>query len=135
MQGMLQRFRTLFNLPSMIRANISKGEYDLAIREYKKAKSLVLYSHVRQIAFCFQITVFHADREKKALLHSLQYLFHHYLMCTAWRMAGNLRSQSCYMLQVGILSRVLEEVDKIIQQFKDMLYKKMEDPHVEISQV
>jgi exocyst complex component 2 len=39
------------------------------------------------------------------------------------------------MLQVGILSRVLEEVDKIIQQFKDMLYKKMEDPHVEISQV
>jgi exocyst complex component 2 len=46
-QGMLQRFRTLFNLPSMIRANISKGEYDLAIREYKKAKSLVLYSHVR----------------------------------------------------------------------------------------
>jgi exocyst complex component 2 len=80
-QGMLQRFRTLFNLPSMIRANISKGEYDLAIREYKKAKSLVLYSHV------------------------------------------------------GILSRVLEEVDKIIQQFKDMLYKKMEDPHVEISQL
>jgi exocyst complex component 2 len=50
-------------------------------------------------------------------------------------MAGNLRSQSCYILQVGILSRVLEEVDKIIQQFKDMLYKKMEDPHVEISQV
>jgi hypothetical protein len=43
---MLQRFRTLFNLPSMIRANIAKGEYDLAIREYKKAKSLVLYSHV-----------------------------------------------------------------------------------------
>jgi hypothetical protein len=100
-QGMLQRFRTLFNLPSMIRANISKGEYDLAIREYKKAKSLVLYSHVRQIAFCLQITAFHADREKKALLHSLQYLFHHYLMCTAWRMAGNLRSQSCYMFRWG----------------------------------
>lgn len=80
-QGMLQRFRTLFNLPSMIRANISKGEYDLAIREYKKAKSLVLYSHV------------------------------------------------------GILSRVLEEVDKIVQEFKEMLYKKMEDPHIEISQL
>ncbi len=70
MQGMLQRFRTLFNLPSMIRANISKGEYDLAIREYKKAKSLVLYSHVCQISFCLQITAFHADREKT----SLQYL-------------------------------------------------------------
>lgn len=80
-QGMLQRFRTLFNLPSMIRANISKGEYDLAIREYKKAKSLVLYSHV------------------------------------------------------GILSRVLEEVDKIVQEFKEMLYKKMEDPHIEIAQL
>lgn len=38
-------------------------------------------------------------------------------------------------LQVGILSRVLEEVDKIVQEFKEMLYKKMEDPHLEISQV
>jgi hypothetical protein len=38
-------------------------------------------------------------------------------------------------MQVGILSRVLEEVDKIVQEFKEMLYKKMEDPHVEISQV
>ncbi|THG04252.1 hypothetical protein TEA_026582 [Camellia sinensis var. sinensis] len=37
-QGMLQRFRTLFNLPSSIRGSISKGEYDLAVREYRKAK-------------------------------------------------------------------------------------------------
>ena len=41
-QGMLQRFRTLFNLPSAIRGNIRKGEYDLAVREYQKAKSIVL---------------------------------------------------------------------------------------------
>lgn len=52
-QGMLQRFRTLFNLPSMIRASISKGEYDLAVREYKKAKTLVLYSHVRYCSSYF----------------------------------------------------------------------------------
>lgn len=45
-QGMLQRFRTLFNLPSTIRGSISKGEYDLAVREYRKAKSIVLPSHV-----------------------------------------------------------------------------------------
>jgi exocyst complex component 2 len=45
-QGMLQRFRTLFNLPSIIRSSISKGEYDLAVREYKKAKSIALPSHV-----------------------------------------------------------------------------------------
>lgn len=76
-QGMLQRFRTLFNLPSTIRANISRGEYDLAVREYKKAKSLVLPTHVR------------------------------------------------------ILKRVLEEVDKVISEFKDKLYKSMEDPQVE----
>lgn len=43
---MLQRFRTLFNLPSTIRGSISKGEYDLAVREYKKAKSIALPSHV-----------------------------------------------------------------------------------------
>nr|XP_027092705.1 exocyst complex component SEC5A-like [Coffea arabica] len=78
-QGMLQRFRTLFNLPSAIRGNISKGEYDLAVREYRKAKSIVLPSHV------------------------------------------------------GILKRVLEEVEKVMQEFKGMLYKSMEDPHIELT--
>ncbi|KAJ7561112.1 hypothetical protein O6H91_03G014300 [Diphasiastrum complanatum] len=78
-QGMLQRFRTLFNLPSAIRANISKGEYDMAVREYKKAKSLVLPSHV------------------------------------------------------GILKKVLEEVEKVVQELKDMLFKFMEDPHIDVA--
>ncbi|KAG5534396.1 hypothetical protein RHGRI_022499 [Rhododendron griersonianum] len=76
-QGMLQRFRTLFNLPSSIRGSISKGEYDLAVREYRKAKSIVLPSHV------------------------------------------------------GILKRVLEEVEKIMYEFKGMLYKSLEDPNIE----
>ncbi|GER34041.1 exocyst complex component [Striga asiatica] len=78
-QGMLQRFRTLFNLPSAIRANISKGEYDLAVREYRKAKSIVLPSHV------------------------------------------------------GILKRVLEEVEKVMQEFRGMLYKAMEDPDIDLT--
>lgn len=52
-QGMLQRFRTLFNLPSAIRGNIRKGEYDLAVREYQKAKSIVLPSHVCQLLNLF----------------------------------------------------------------------------------
>ncbi|KAL3641695.1 hypothetical protein CASFOL_012510 [Castilleja foliolosa] len=78
-QGMLQRFRTLFNLPSAIRGNISKGEYDLAVREYRKAKSIVLPSHV------------------------------------------------------GILKRVLEEVEKVMQEFKGMLYKAMEDPNIDLT--
>ncbi|KAG4984021.1 hypothetical protein JHK87_028770 [Glycine soja] len=76
-QGMLQRFRTLFNLPSTIRGSISKGEYDLAVREYKKAKSIVLPSHV------------------------------------------------------GILKRVLEEVEKVMNDFKTMLFKSMEDPQID----
>ncbi|KAM0064308.1 putative cullin repeat-like-containing domain superfamily, exocyst complex component EXOC2/Sec5 [Helianthus debilis subsp. tardiflorus] len=78
-QGMLQRFRTLFNLPSAIRGNISKGEYDLAVREYRKAKSIVLPSHV------------------------------------------------------GILKRVLEEVEKVMQEFKGMLYRSMEDPQIDLT--
>ncbi|XP_058769965.1 exocyst complex component SEC5A-like isoform X1 [Vicia villosa] len=80
-QGMLQRFRTLFNLPSTIRGSISKGEYDLAVREYKKAKSIALPSHI----------------------------------------------------QVGILKRVLEEVEKVMNEFKSMLFKSMEDPHIDIT--
>ncbi|KAL1820183.1 hypothetical protein ACET3Z_015052 [Daucus carota] len=80
-QGMLQRFRTLFNLPSTIRNSISKGEYDLAVREYRKAKSIVLPMHV------------------------------------------------------GILKRVLEEVEKVMQEFKGMLYKSMEDPHIDLTKL
>jgi len=38
-------------------------------------------------------------------------------------------------LQVGILNRVLEEVDKIVKEFKENLYKSMEDPHIEVTQV
>lgn len=78
-QGMLQRFRTLFNLPSTIRGSISKGEYDLAVREYKKAKSIALPSHV------------------------------------------------------NILKRVLEEVEKVMQEFKGMLYKSLEDPQIDLT--
>ncbi|KAJ6817742.1 exocyst complex component SEC5A-like [Iris pallida] len=78
-QGMLQRFRTLFNLPSTIRGSISKGEYDLAVREYRKAKSIVLPSHV------------------------------------------------------GILKRVLEEVEKVMHEFRGTLYKSMEDPQLDLA--
>ncbi|CBI18197.3 hypothetical protein VitviT2T_028512 [Vitis vinifera] len=78
-QGMLQRFRTLFNLPSSIRGSISKGEYDLAVREYRKAKSIALPSHVE------------------------------------------------------ILKRVLEEVEKVMHEFKGMLYKSMEDPQIDLT--
>ena len=57
-QGILQRFRTLFNLPSTIRGCIIKGEYDLAVREYKKAKSLVLPTNVQESKhFSFEIGV------------------------------------------------------------------------------
>ncbi|GMJ12391.1 exocyst complex component sec5 [Hibiscus trionum] len=78
-QGMLQRFRTLFNLPSTIRGCISKGEYDLAVREYKKAKSIALPSHV------------------------------------------------------NILKKVLEEVERVMQEFKGTLYKSMEDPQIDLT--
>ncbi|XP_078172685.1 exocyst complex component SEC5A-like [Carex rostrata] len=80
-QGMLQRFRTLFNLPSSIRGSIKKGEYDLAVREYRKAKSIVLPSHV------------------------------------------------------GILKRVLEEVDKVMHEFRGMLYKSMENPLLDLAEL
>ncbi|KAM7260473.1 hypothetical protein ACFE04_016214 [Oxalis oulophora] len=78
-QGVLQRFRTLFNLPSIIRSSITKGEYDLAVREYKKAKSIALPSHV------------------------------------------------------NILKRVLEEVEKLMLEFKSTLYKSMEDPQIDLT--
>jgi exocyst complex component 2 len=62
-QGMLQRFRTLFNLPSAIRGNIRKGEYDLAVREYQKAKSIVLPSHVSHLLNYYLHLVFNRGRK------------------------------------------------------------------------
>lgn len=40
----------------------------------------------------------------------------------------------CYF-QVGILKRVLEEVEKVMEEFKGMLYKSMEDPRIELGEV
>lgn len=37
--------------------------------------------------------------------------------------------------QVGILKRVLEEVEKIMYEFKGMLYKSLEDPKIEFRNV
>ena len=47
MQGLLLRFRTLFNLPSVMRALIERKDYDSAVHEYLKAKSIALPGHVR----------------------------------------------------------------------------------------
>ena len=38
-------------------------------------------------------------------------------------------------LQVGILKRVLEEVEKVMQEFRGMLYKSMEDPRLDLAEV
>lgn len=36
---------------------------------------------------------------------------------------------------MGILKRVLEEVEKVMQEFKGMLYKAMEDPNIDLTNV
>lgn len=38
--GVLQRFRFLFNLPASIERNIQKGDYDVVINDYARAKQL-----------------------------------------------------------------------------------------------
>jgi exocyst complex component 2 len=37
--------------------------------------------------------------------------------------------------QVGVLKRVLEEVEKVMNEFKNMLYKSMEDPQIDLTNV
>jgi hypothetical protein len=36
---------------------------------------------------------------------------------------------------VGILKRVLEEVENVMHDFRGMLYKSMEDPHLDLAEV
>lgn len=44
---------------------------------------------------------------------------------------------NCFLclLQVGILKRVVGEVEKVIQEFKGMLYKSLEDPNIDLTNV
>jgi len=38
-------------------------------------------------------------------------------------------------IQVGILKRVLEEVEKVMNDFKTMLFQSMEDPQIDLTSV
>lgn len=40
-----------------------------------------------------------------------------------------------FFLQVGILKRVLEEVERVMQEFKGKLYKSLEDPQIDLTNV
>jgi hypothetical protein len=37
--------------------------------------------------------------------------------------------------QVNVLKRVLEEVEKVVNEFKGTLYKSMEDPQIDLTNV
>ncbi|GJP68211.1 hypothetical protein CLOP_g24943 [Closterium sp. NIES-67] len=80
-QGLLLRFRTLFNLPAVMRAFVQHGEYDRAVHEYLKAKSISLPAHS------------------------------------------------------NILRRVMAEVHKVVAEFHEVLYSKMDDPNADQAQV
>lgn len=40
-----------------------------------------------------------------------------------------------FYFQIGILKRVLEEVEKVMHEFKGTLYKTMEDPQIDLTDV
>ncbi|CAI5965144.1 unnamed protein product [Closterium sp. NIES-64] len=80
-QGLLLRFRTLFNLPAVMRGFVQHGEYDRAVHEYLKAKSISLPAHS------------------------------------------------------NILRRVMAEVHKVVAEFHEVLFAKMDDPTADQAQV
>lgn len=42
---------------------------------------------------------------------------------------------SVCQFQVNVLKRVLEEVEKVVNEFKGTLYKSMEDPQIDLANV
>ncbi|KAL0432279.1 UNVERIFIED_CONTAM: Exocyst complex component SEC5A [Sesamum latifolium] len=48
-------------------------------------------------------------------------------------MATSICTSYAVEIKVGILRRVLEEVEKVVHEFKTMLYKAMEDPNVDLT--
>ncbi|CAG5128462.1 unnamed protein product, partial [Candidula unifasciata] len=73
--SVIQKFRFLFHLPLTIQRNIQKGDYNMVINDYEKAKSLF------------------ADTEIK------------------------------------VFKKVYREVERRINNFRDMLHKRLKDPH------
>ncbi|KAL6005512.1 hypothetical protein ACLOJK_006079 [Asimina triloba] len=136
-QGMLQRFRTLFNLPSAIRGSISKGEYDLAVREYKKAKSIVLPSHLSKLLKRDYFPVkYPSDVIALQALWKLMKAPHQKSIILGTMEIKILNGFApCRRAEVGILKRVLEEAEKVIQEFKGTLYKSMEDPQLDLTEL
>ncbi|XP_005101772.1 exocyst complex component 2 [Aplysia californica] len=73
--SVIQKFRFLFHLPLNIQRNIQKGDYNMVINDYEKAKSLF------------------ADTE------------------------------------IQVFRKVYKEVERRIANFRDMLHKRLRDPH------
>jgi exocyst complex component 2 len=51
--GVLQRFKFLFSLPVSIERNIRKGDYDVVINDYARAKNLFSNTDVAVSVFSF----------------------------------------------------------------------------------
>jgi exocyst complex component 2 len=55
--GVLQRFKFLFSLPVSIERNIRKGDYDVVINDYARAKNLFSNTDVAVSVFSFFIII------------------------------------------------------------------------------
>lgn len=72
--GILQKFRFLFNLPVTIEKNIQKGDYDIVINDYNRAKSLFQNTEVAVFRRVFNDVEQRVQRFRNALMDSLKQL-------------------------------------------------------------
>ncbi|XP_038652674.1 exocyst complex component 2 isoform X2 [Scyliorhinus canicula] len=69
--NVLQRFKFLFNLPLNIEKNIQKGDYDVVINDYEKAKSLFGKTEVRVFQKVYAEVETRIDALRKLLMSKL----------------------------------------------------------------
>ncbi|XP_078054600.1 exocyst complex component 2 [Mustelus asterias] len=69
--NVLQRFKFLFNLPLNIERNIQKGDYDVVINDYEKAKSLFGKTEVRVFQKVYAEVETRIDALRKLLMNKL----------------------------------------------------------------
>ncbi|KAK8769331.1 hypothetical protein V5799_014204 [Amblyomma americanum] len=72
--GILQKFRFLFNLPVTIEKNIQKGDYDIVINDYNRAKSLFQNTEVAVFRRVFNDVEQRVQRFRNALMDNLKQL-------------------------------------------------------------
>lgn len=118
--NVLQRYRFLFNLPSSIERNASKGDYDVVINDYSRAKALFEKNEVG----IFKRVYGEVENRVHKLEKTLQDKLDQCCVRQQNRNIDELKKLIRHLVQLGVnYNPAWESILKIKQELMDNLYK------------